>query len=191
MQIQVLSTSVVTLMSKANKPYQQLEIAFKNLTFGKVESKKLMPFGAQEGAFKALSGAKQGDVFEVTVVKNTAGFNDWTSCVQAAPGTEVAAQNNGVLAGAGSINIPQSKSVQVKSTYETPAEREAKQRFIIRQSSISAAINSLSVGAKSALATSAVLNQAQEYFDWVMQNPEEVVKQDVFQMPNDMDVEVE
>jgi hypothetical protein len=73
MQIQVLSTSVVTLMSKANKPYQQLEVAFKNLTFGKVESKKLMPFGAQEGAFKALSGAKQGDVFEVTVVKNAAG----------------------------------------------------------------------------------------------------------------------
>jgi len=194
MQIQVLSTSVVTLMSKANKPYQQLEIAFKNLTFGKVESKKLMPFGAQEAAFKALSGAKQGDVFEVTVVKNAAGFNDWTSCVQAAPGSIIPVHPQtdlGSINNAAGNNIVGGKSVQVKSTYETPAEREAKQRFIIRQSSISAAINSLSVGAKSALTTSAVLNQAQEYFDWVMQNPEEVVKQDVFQMPNDMDVEVE
>lgn len=190
MQIQVLSTSVVTLMSKANKPYQQLEVAFKNLTFGKVESKKLMPFGAQEGAFKALSGAKQGDVFEVTVVKNAAGFNDWTSCVQAAPGSTSEVATQGSINTAGN-NIAGGKSVQVKSTYETPAEREAKQRFIVRQSSISAAINSLSVGAKSALSTVAVLTQAQEYFDWVMQNPEEVVKQDVFKMPNDMDVEVE
>lgn len=183
MQISVIATSVATKMNKANKPYQELEVTLKNLTFNKVESKKLFSFGAQEGAFKALSGAKQGDVFDVVVVKNAAGFNDWTSCVQAAPGSVV--ETSAPQPQPGSIN----KSVQVKSTYETPAEREAKQRFIIRQSSISAAINSLSVGAKSALTTSAVLNQAQEYFAWVMQNPEEVVKQDILTMDNDIEVE--
>jgi len=177
---------VVTLISKANKPYQQLEIAFKNLTFGKIESKKLMPFGAQEAAFKALSGAKQGDVFEVTVVKNAAGFNDWTSCVQAAPGTEVAAQSNmaGAIMGAGSIN----KSVQVKSTYETPEERAIKQRYIIKQSSLSGAINLLTVGAKSPPATETVLALADALVAYVMETPEAVVKKDLFDMPDDVEV---
>ena len=188
MQIQVLSTSVVTLMSKANKPYQQLEVAFKNLTFGKIESKKLMPFGAQEGAFKALSGAKQGDVFEVTVVKNAAGFNDWTSCVQAAPGTtpDVTAQSNtaGAIMGAGSIN----KSVQVKSTYETPEERAIKQRYIIKQSSLSGAINLLTVGAKSPPTVEAILALADTLVAYVMETPEAVVKKDLFDMPDDVEV---
>jgi len=188
MNITVLVTTITTLMSKANKPYQQLEVTFKNNTFGKTESKKLMPFGAQEGAFKALSGAKQGDVFEVTVVKNAAGFNDWTSCVQAAPGTEVAAQNQsatGAVMGAGSIN---NKTVQVKSTYETPEERAIKQRYIIKQSSLSGAINLLTVGAKSPPTTEAVLALADTLVAYVMETPEAVVKKDLFDMPDDVEV---
>lgn len=186
MQIQVLSTSVVTLMSKANKPYQQLEVAFKNLTFGKVESKKLMPFGAQEGAFKALSGAKQGDVFEVTVVKNAAGFNDWTACVQAAPDStpEVA---TGSINAAGN-NITGGKSVQVKSTYETPEERAIKQRYIIKQSSLSGAINLLTVGAKSPPTVEAVLALADSLVAYVMETPEQTVQGDLFKMENDVEV---
>jgi hypothetical protein len=170
-------------MSKANKPYQQLEVTFKNNTFGKTESKKLMPFGAQEGAFKALSGAKQGDVFEVTVVKNAAGFNDWTACVQAAPGTTVETPHPGPTA-AGSIN----KSVQVKSTYETPEERAIKQRYIIKQSSLSGAINLLTVGAKSPPTVEAVLALADTLVAYVMETPEAVAKQDLFKMDNDVEV---
>jgi len=188
MQIQVLSTSVVTLMSKANKPYQQLEVAFKNLTFGKIESKKLMPFGAQEGAFKALSGAKQGDVFEVTVVKNAAGFNDWTSCVQAAPGSVPDAAAQGSINTAGN-QLTTGKSVQVKSTYETPEERAIKQRYIIKQSSLSGAINLLTVGAKSPPSTEAVLALADTLVAYVMETPEAVVKKDLFDMPDDVEVE--
>lgn len=187
MQIQVLSTSVVTLMSKANKPYQQLEVAFKNLTFGKVESKKLMPFGAQEGAFKALSGAKQGDVFEVTVVKNAAGFNDWTACVQAAPGSTPEVATQGSINATGN-NITGGKSVQIKSTYETPEERAIKQRYIIKQSSLSGAINLLTVGAKSPPATEAVLALADTLVAYVMETPEQVVQGDLFKMENDVEV---
>jgi hypothetical protein len=189
MQISVIATSVATKINKANKPYQELEVTYKNLTFNKVESKKCFSFGAQEGAFKALSGAKQGDVFEVTVVKNAAGFNDWTACVQAAPGTEVAAQNNqtGAIMGAGSINAG-GKSVQVKSTYETPEERAIKQRYIIKQSSLSGAINLLTVGAKSPPATEAVLALADTLVAYVMETPEQVVQGDLFKMENDVEV---
>ena len=186
MQIQVLSTSVVTLMSKANKPYQQLEVAFKNLTFGKVESKKLMPFGAQEGAFKALSGAKQGDVFEVTVVKNAAGFNDWTACVQAAPGSINEAPAGAAVGTPTAIN---NKSVQVKSTYETPEERVIKQRYIIKQSSLSGAISLLTVGAKSPPTVEAVLALADTLVAYVMETPEQTIQGDLFKMENDVEVE--
>jgi len=190
MQISVLATSVATLMNKQGKPYQQLEVSFKNLTFGKVESKKLMPFGAQEGAFKALSGAKQGDVFEVTVVKNAAGFNDWTACVQAAPDAAPQGLNSlaGAIIGTGSIN----KGVQVKSTYETPEERNKKQIYIIRQSSLSNAISTLSCSVKPGadkLQVEDVISLAESYYSWVMETPEQTVKKDLFDMPNDVEVE--
>jgi hypothetical protein len=182
MNITILSVQSTTQTSKAGKPYQQLEVAFKNNTFGKVESKKLMPFGAQKASFDALANAAVGSVFEVTVVKNDAGYNDWTTCTQAAPGA---------VTGAGSINNATKPTagttMQVKSTYETPEERAKKQVYIIRQSSISAAIASLSVGAKSALKPEDVLDLAEDYFTWVMQSPQDVAKQDIFDMPNDND----
>ena len=183
MNITILSVQTTTQTAKSGKPYQQLEVAFKNNTFGKVESKKIMPFGAQKAAFDALANAPTGAVFEVTVVKNDAGYNDWTAIVQAPPGAAVASPQ----AAPGSIN--KGNTVQVKSTYETPEERAKKQVYIIRQSSISAAIGSLSVGAKSALKASDVIAVAEEYYAWVMQSPEQAAKADVFDMPNDMEVE--
>jgi len=185
MNITILSVQSTTQTSKAGKPYQQLEVAFKNNTFGKVESKKLMPFGANKAAFDALANAAVGSVFEVAVVKNDAGYNDWTSVTQAPPGA---------VLGTGSINTQAGNQkatagnvTQVKSTYETPEERAKKQVYIIRQSSLSGAISMLSVGAKSAPKTGDVIAVAQELFDWVMQDPNAAVKQDLFDVPNDND----
>lgn len=185
MNITILNVQSTTQTNKAGKPYQMLEVAFKNNTFGKVESKKLMPFGAQKAAFDALANAQAGSVFEVTVVKNDQGYNDWTAIVQAPPGAAIASPQ----AVPGSINKPTAgNAVQVKSTYETPEERAKKQVYIIRQSSITSAISSLAVGAKSALKPEDVLAVAQTYYDWVMQSPEQAVKQDMFELPNDMEV---
>jgi hypothetical protein len=186
MNITILSVQSTTQTSKAGKPYQQLEVAFKNNTFGKVESKKLMPFGANKAAFDALANASVGSNFEVTVVKNDAGYNDWTAVTQAPPGA---------IVGAGSINTAASNAkamgntVQVKSTYETPEERAKKQVYIIRQSSLSSAIAMLSPGAKSPIKLSEVTDVANELFAWVMQDPSAAVKQDTFDMPNDLEVE--
>ena len=183
MNITILSVQTTTQTAKSGKPYQQLEVAFKNNTFGKVESKKIMPFGAQKAAFDALANAPTGAVFEVTVVKNDAGYNDWTAISQAVPGSpapQAVGSINNAKPTAGNVT-------QVKSTYETPEERAKKQVYIIRQSSISAAIGSLSVGAKSALKASDVIAVAEEYYAWVMQSPQDAVKQDLFDVPNDND----
>ena len=182
MNITILSVQSITAQG-AKGPYQTLEVAFKNNTFGKVESKKVMPFGAQKSVFDALANAQTGSTFDITVVKNDKGYNDWTAAKQAVPGTPAPQA-------AGSINKPTAgNAVQVKSTYETPEERAKKQVYIIRQSSLSAAIGSLSVGAKAALKASDVIAVAEEYYAWVMQSPEQAVKQDTFDLPNDIDVE--
>lgn len=180
MNITILSVQSTTQTSKAGKPYQQLEVAFKNNTFGKIESKKLMPFGANKAAFDALANAAVGSVFEVTVVKNDAGYNDWTACVQAAPGSI----NNAAVTPA---KPTAGNQVQVKSTYETPEERAKKQVYIIRQSSLSSAISMLTPGAKSPIKLSEVTDVADELFAWVMQDPSAAVKQDLFDVPNDND----
>ncbi len=186
MQISILNVQSITAQG-AKGPYQTLEVAYKNLTFqGKVESKKIMPFGSQKAAFDALANATVGNVFEVTVVKNDKGYNDWTACTQAAPGAIAGAGS--VASAPGSINKQTSGNpVQVKSTYETPEERAKKQVYIIRQSSLSSAIAMLSPGAKSPIKLSEVTDVADELFAWVMQDPNAAVKQDLFDVPNDND----
>jgi len=179
MQIQILTSTVSTKTNKAGKPYQSLEVNYKDLGFGKVASKQLFSFGAQADAYKALADSKAGETYEISVVKNSQGFNDWVKAVQAAPGSVPEQQGLST----------QGKQVQVKSTYETPEERAKKQIYIIRQSSISSAVDTLVAGAKSAPKPEDVLAVAQQYYSWVMTDPNEAVKQDVFSLPNDIEVD--
>lgn len=155
MQIQIIATSVETKPT-AKGSYQQLEVTYKNLSYqGKVESKKLMSFGANAGAFKTLSEASNGSTWDVSVVKNDKGYNDWTSVVvsngeSAVPQAAVAAK----------------AQIGARSTYETPEERAQRQILIVRQSSLSAAIATLSVGAK-ALKPADVMDVAKQYENYV------------------------
>lgn len=151
MQIQIISTSIETKPT-ARGSYQQLEVVYKNLTFqGKVESKKLMSFGAGASAFKALSEGSNGGVFDITVVKNDKGYNDWTAATMAVPG---ATTPTAVSAG--------KPNPTPKSTYETPEERAQRQILIVRQSSIGSAVSLLTAGAKSPPKTSDVIATAKE-----------------------------
>ncbi len=166
MQIQILNVSVETKSTKTGKSYQQADVAYKNLTFqGKVEGKKLMSFGAQEPAFKALANAQAGSTFEITVVKNAAGYNDWVA----------ATSSNGVVESAGAAQgqsqqtySPKAATIPVKSSYETPEERAKKQIFIIRQSNLSSAINLLSIGSKSPPKVDEVLEVAKQFEGYVL-----------------------
>src|SRR3990167_5960383 len=100
MNITLLSVDIKTVPTKTGS-YQSAEVAYKNNTFqGKVEGKKVMSFGATAGAFKTLLSAQSGDTYEVEVVKNAAGYNDWTSLTKAGA-TEV---TTAPQAAQGSIN---------------------------------------------------------------------------------------
>lgn len=180
MQITILNIAKVQKTSAAGKPYEALDIAYKNDTFqGKVEGKNLMPFGANAGGFKVLANAATGQTYEITVVKNDKGYNDWTNATLL---------EGGGTQGASPAQAPQrsinaaapSPSAARVNTFETPAERAKKQVYIIRQSSLSAAIGTLSPGAKSALKPADVIAAAKEYEAYVLDlNVEEPAAEDL------------
>lgn len=163
MNVTILNVAVATVPTQKGS-YQVADVAYKNNTFqGKVEGKKVMSFGATAESFKVLATAQPGQTFEVNVVKNDKGYNDWVSMQKADGGAAMPAPSNvsGVLQKGAAVASP-------RSTYETPEERAQRQVLIVRQSSLSSAISTLSVGAKAVKAED-VLHLAKRYNDWVFQ----------------------
>jgi len=164
--INVIQNNKNNATTTTGKPYVVLELTYKNLVSGKLESKKLMPFGETAAAHKALSAANAGDVFQITSVKNEkSGYWDWTQAKQQAPGSVAATPPTG----------------NVRSTYETPEERAKKQVYIVKQSSLASAVQLLSIGAKQPPSTELILQEAQKFVDWVFAEN----KVSLAEMPND------
>jgi hypothetical protein len=180
LNITVLAVTKASAMSKANKPYQLVEIAYKNNTFqGKVESIKINQYS---DLYSTVAGMQAGQSWEI--VKEKVGeFWNWTKATQAPPGSAVEASTEAPS------KAPYTPPAKVVSTYETSIERAAKQVFIIRQSSLSSAVNCLVVGAKHPPTFDAVAALADQFFAYVMQTPEAEAKKDVFSLPNDIEVE--
>lgn len=172
--------SILTL-DRTTKPtakgsYQQLEVAFKNLDSGKLESKKLMSFVKPDNAYKALNDAKVGDTFTITSIKKEGDqYWTWTEATAHAPGSPATAST-------GASNTS-AATTPARSNYETPEERAKKQVFIIKQSCLAQAIASMSVGAKTPPSRTTILEEAQAYVDWVMGEK----KVSVLDMPSDFD----
>lgn len=162
MQIQILNVNKIPATTTKGEAYTALEVAFKNITFqGKVEGKKLTPYGAGKAAYTSLANAQPGQFYEITIVKEN-GFNNWTA----------ATISNGEAAGnaAATPSYPRGPAVgaaapgpsRQASTFETPEERAKKQVYIVRQSSISSAIALLSPGAKASLKPAEVIDTARQ-----------------------------
>jgi hypothetical protein len=102
----------------------------------------------------------QGQTVEVEVGKNDKGYSEWRSIT--ASGAASAAPATGVTSNATRVS---------GSNYETKEERAARQVLIVKQSSLSSAVATLSPGAKTALDANAVIELAQKYADWVFDTP--------------------
>lgn len=155
----------MTTQQGPKKPYQLLTVIYKNLSFNnKVEEKKILPFGAQGDTFKILADAQPNDEFEVAYVKNDKGYNDWVSAVRST--------------GEMSEDVPSTSAASVsprpaaRSNYETPEERQARQVYIVRQSSITAALGTLSIGQKAPLNPQEVISVAKIYESYVFNGPD-------------------
>jgi hypothetical protein len=119
-----------------------------------------MSFGNTAAAFKELATANSGDVYDIDVVKNDKGYNDWVSAKKSVGGASPTAQSASVGSAKGAASSP-------KSTYETPEERAKRQVLIVRQSSLSSAIELLGVGAKSPAKVDDVIAVAKQFEGYV------------------------
>jgi hypothetical protein len=127
---------------------------------GKIAEKKLMSF-TNPTVFKHFEKATKGDQIDVTSVKNDkTGYWDWTA-----------------IGSGDAPSAPQSQGTATPtrvtgSNYETREERAAKQKYIVKQSSLSAAVALLTVGAKTPPSAKDVIALADEFVNYVFDNTE-------------------
>ena len=160
MNITILSVEVKTVPTEKGS-YQTADVAYKNNSFqGKVEGKKIMSFGATKDSFSVVSTAQPGQSYEVSIVKNDKGYNDWVSMTPAAAGAASAAPTPATAKSAAANASP-------RSTYETPEERAQRQVLIVRQSSLSSAVNTLVAGAKTPPSGDNVIALAKQFEGYV------------------------
>jgi hypothetical protein len=151
MRIQIIDVEVT------NKgKYDQAEVSYKNLDSNKTESKKIMSF-TNKDVFNTIKESKKGEQFNVTTTKDDKGYWQWSGIG--------ALSGEGQSAGNAKGNGP-TPTFTPKSTYETPEERAKKQIYIVRQSSISAAIETLKTDKKNPTKEE-VVEVAKFYEDYV------------------------
>ena len=157
--IEVKSVDLIKATTKTNKPYEFVDLMYKNKSFqDKVEGKKVIPFGNKE-VFDILKNAEKGDVFFIGRTKNADGFWDWDKISEVPNNQE--AYNEEV----GHKQSTKAAPTASKTTpWETPEDRARKQIYIIRQSSLTNAVNTL-VGNVN---PEDVKSTAQNYIDFVL-----------------------
>jgi len=73
--IEVKTVDLVKATTKTNKPYEFIDLLYKNKSSqDKAEGKKVMPFGNKE-VFDVLKNAEKGDVFFIGRTKNADGVS--------------------------------------------------------------------------------------------------------------------
>lgn len=169
MQIQI---EVVKVSPPVNKgKYEQLEVAYKR--DGKIEGKKLLSFKSEE-VWNTIKDSKEGDSFTVTTEKDDKGYWQWTAVDSGGsvpvPATAVPATSQPVT---GQRNASQPTTGRVVgSNYETADERRVKQRYIVRQSSITAALTFLTHNApKAMIERKDVVEIARFFENYVFEKP--------------------
>lgn len=138
MQIEIVANPVSTVPT-AKGSYQVIDLAYKNKSFqDKLEGKKVMSF-TNKDVFTALQKASFGDIFNVSRTKNDKGFWDWTAVSSDGVVNNVSSAPTNNSSGTGPSIVK--GTVTPKSNYETAEERAARQVLIVRQSSVSSAVD--------------------------------------------------
>lgn len=168
--VKILNVDVENI-AKGKGGYKAATVAY--IYNGEARTQKVMDFSNPE-VFKRLPHLVGKEV-DVTITKNTAGYNQWSAIEElkdAGASAPIGAPSGGSMA-------PPAARV-TGSNYETPAERAAKQVYIVKQSSISAAI-ALAGHNKDKATPEDITKTAQVFVDYVFG------KSDSFEdMPSDV-----
>lgn len=171
MKISIISVSTGSKTSAKGKTYQNAEVIFKNIDSGKVENKNITQYS---DVYKQVAEAQPQQVYNVSLQKDDQGYWQWTSFERVV----------GESAPPSAAASPAPAASRWQG--ETAEERAAKQIYIVRQSSLSAAVAALSVGAKVPPSAKEVISYADQLVHYVLDLPG---KKDVFDLPNDLEVQ--
>lgn len=147
----------VKFEKKGKNGWHQATVSYTDEGNGKDFVKKLMSFKNPK-VFGVIQEAKEGDRFEVDV-KKEGDFYEWVA-IQPASADRIASGNGTRAAPAA--------TAATRGGWETPEERAAKQVYIVKQSSISAAVALLT--ANGTPSVEEVIATAQQFVDYVFSN---------------------
>src|SRR3990167_10443937 len=175
-----INAEVIKVDVENKGKYRVANVAYKNPD-GAVEGKKVLSFGPSKDVFKIVSEAQPGDKFVIESRKipgkDGQEFWNWVGCEAA--GTSVGEASANSTSSLGQVRVGSSTGTKVgstspRSTYESPEERAKKQVYIVRQSSISNAIEFLTGTGKqrSVVNVSDVLELAKQFEDFVFNGVE-------------------
>ena len=170
LQIKVIDVSVEKVDKGNGKSYEIAEVLYD--VGGQKRTHKVLSF-VNPGVYKTIKDAVKGDYFEVNQIKNPQGYNQWNA-ISKSNGAASSDTSTETTTYRSAANAPASR------TFETAEERAQRQRLIVRQSSLSNAVETLSPGAKAPLDPNVVMQLAEQYTNWVFE------KVDLFDEPSDI-----
>jgi hypothetical protein len=137
-----------THAAKNGRSYQSIEVTYKD-DQGQVKNKKLMSF-SNPSVFNHIKDLTKGDQINLRTEKDAAGYWQWIGL----EGDKTVATET--------KTTPQAGGRVTGSNYETKEERAARQVLIVRQSSLSSAVELLGPG-KSVEEVLAIAKQFEDY----------------------------
>jgi hypothetical protein len=160
MQITVIDVGTPnTHTAKNGRSYQSMEVTYKSDN-GQVSSKKLMSFSNPD-VFNQAKSWEKGTAVNINAQKDDNGYWQWVGIL--ADG-EV---SNAIASSSTSSSSPKQATRITGSNYETKEERQDRQVMIVRQSSLSNAVATLTThGTK--LSANDVISLAKTYEAWVL-----------------------
>lgn len=156
MLVKVVSVSREDVPNKNGKgTYGKLTVAYRDEK-GKLSEKTILSF-TNPAVFKAFERAEAGT--EINVKSEKVGdYWNWTAILADGEVSQSSAPTSNTTASATRVT---------GSNYETKEERALKQRYIVKQSSLSAAVSILTVGAKTPPEVDAVIALADKFVEYV------------------------
>lgn len=176
----VLSVSLSTSVAKqSGGTYEAWELVYKTDS-GEVRSfqKPVQGLKFNPNLKGQLAALVPGDAFVAVTEKNAGGFVEVKSVEKgSAVASSVPPQRQ--------PSTPATNNYQGRD-YESKEERTKKQELIVRQSSVSNAIQLLSIGAKTAPKVDEVLSVAQQVFDFVYGNDKKPASVEITEIDDDI-----
>jgi hypothetical protein len=156
-----ITIKIIKIATENKGKYQQAKVSYEETNTGKVTSKTLLSF-LHEDVYKVITNASMDDVFTIEMQKEAGkdGKEYW-QWVTVTKGEAVASTAASSSKGSSTANT------SPRNTYETPEERAQKQVYIVRQSSIGHALETIKIGSKTQPNPQDVVDLAKFYEKYV------------------------